>query len=331
MQLGPEPEKPISPVLTTGDVTPDGLTKNWLHMRGALGVFSAEGATFTAGHGMSEDGKLRTAAMLSELWDGKPITRVRAGDGVSQLVGRRLSAHLMGQPDAAGAFLADPVLRDQGFLSRVLVAAPLSIAGSRAYSDPRPEDEAMIRAYGARLLSILETPPPLATDVVNELAPRPVPMSLEAKELWIAFLDEVESRQGPDGDLRPIRDFASKAAEHAARLAVILAALRNLAVSEISADAMDCGIALCRFYLSEALRLAGAVKADPRIERALALLTWLQKQSSTEISTSVAIQSGPPVIRSKAPLDDAIAVLIDHGWVAEVCKRPRRLRLKKRM
>ena len=59
----------------------------------------------------------------------------------------------MVQPDAAGAFLADPVLRDQGFLSRVLVAAPLSIAGSRAYSDPRPEDEAQIRAYGARLLS----------------------------------------------------------------------------------------------------------------------------------------------------------------------------------
>ncbi len=77
---------------------------------------------FIGGHGMSPDNRLRTAAGYSEMWDGHPIKRVRSLDGVSILYGRRLSMHLMVQHDAAAQFLADPLLRDQGLLSRVLVA-----------------------------------------------------------------------------------------------------------------------------------------------------------------------------------------------------------------
>jgi hypothetical protein len=72
----------------------------------ALGVFTAEGGMFTAGHGMNDDNRLKTAAMLSELWDGKPIKRVRALDGVTILPGRRLALHVMIQPDAAAGFYA---------------------------------------------------------------------------------------------------------------------------------------------------------------------------------------------------------------------------------
>jgi hypothetical protein len=159
--LGGEPEKPLSPFLVSGDLTIEGLTKNWPNAHAALGVFTAEGGTFTAGHGMNEDNRLKTAAMLSELWDGKPIKRVRALDGVTILPGRRLSLHVMIQPDAAAGFLCNDVLRDQGLLSRILVAAPASLAGSRAYQEPCPQAAATIKAYGTRLLSILEAEPAL--------------------------------------------------------------------------------------------------------------------------------------------------------------------------
>jgi hypothetical protein len=86
---------------------------------------------------MAPDSKLRTAAGYSELCDGQPIKPVRALDGVSILRGRRLSMHLMVQPEASSLFLSDPVLRDQGLLSRVLVAAPDSIAGTRRYRAPK--------------------------------------------------------------------------------------------------------------------------------------------------------------------------------------------------
>jgi len=53
--------------------------------------------------------------------------------------------HLMIQPDAAGAFVLNPVLRDQGLLSRVIIA---SVAGTRLYKEPDAKDDAAIRAYG---------------------------------------------------------------------------------------------------------------------------------------------------------------------------------------
>ena len=44
----------------------------------ALGLFSDEGATFLGGWGMQDDNQAATGGMLSKLWDGSPIKRIRA-------------------------------------------------------------------------------------------------------------------------------------------------------------------------------------------------------------------------------------------------------------
>jgi hypothetical protein len=86
--------------------------------------------------GMSVDAKLRTAAGLSSAWDGEPIKRVRAADGVTVLAGRRLAVHLMAQPDVAAVMLNDPLLGGQGLLSRVLATAPDMSSGTRMWREP---------------------------------------------------------------------------------------------------------------------------------------------------------------------------------------------------
>lgn len=181
--LGPEPAKPLFPFLTAADPTIEGLVKAWPGAPGALGIFTSEGGQFSNGYGMSQENRLKTAAACSEIWDGHPIKRVRAADGVSILRGRRLSMHLMIQPDAAAGFLSDVVLRDQGLLSRMLVAAPDSLAGRRLYRDTEPADDAAIKAYGARLLSLLGTPWPVSNGKANELDPRALSMSAECAAL----------------------------------------------------------------------------------------------------------------------------------------------------
>jgi hypothetical protein len=117
-KLGDEPEKPLEPNLLSESPTVEGLIKNWPTSHAALGMFSAEGSMFTAGHGMLAENQLKTAATMSAVWDGRPIKRIRAGDGVSVMPGRRLAVHFMIQPDAANAFLSNQSLRDQGLLSR---------------------------------------------------------------------------------------------------------------------------------------------------------------------------------------------------------------------
>lgn len=326
-RLGDEPAKPLAPFLTTGDLTLEGLTKNWTCAHPALGVFTAEGGTFTGGHGMSDDNRLRTAAALSEVWDGKAIKRIRALDGVSILPGRRLSLHVMIQPDASAGFLANPVLRDQGLLSRVLVAAPESIAGTRFYRDPDSSDEAAIKAYGARILSLLETPAPMAEGSANELTPHELPLSADAAALWKQFFDHIERQSGNGGDLGQIRDFASKAAEHAARIAGVLTVANDLRAEEIGRAAMENAVELLNWYLAEAERLQSASRLDPKLLRASALLDWLKGRESVGVTFREILQFGPGTIRTKDAAEEAIGILTAHNWIIETAKRPRAFRL----
>lgn len=329
-ELGDAPEKPLHPFIVTGDLTPDGLTKNWGDAHPALGVFSAEGGTFTGSHGMSDDNKLRTAAMLSELWDGKPVKRIRAGDGVSILPGRRLAMHVMIQPEASISFLSDQTLRDQGLLSRVLVSAPHSLAGSRFYKAADPQDDATIRAYGARLLSILEAAPQMAAGKRNELDPRPLDIEADASALWVQFHNHVERMLGEHEDVRGVQDFAAKAAEHAARIAGVLTIYEDVRATTIKRPAMEYAVELLQHYVSEALRLHKAGRTDPKLVTAQRLLDWLRANTNGErIGFREIIQYGPGAVRTKAEADAAVSLLMGHGWLTEVSKRPRAFTLTK--
>lgn len=326
-QLGSEPDKPLHPFLVTADMTPDGLTKNWGEAHPALGIFSAEGGVFTGSHGMSDDNKLRTAAMLSEAWDGKPIKRIRAMDGVTVLPGRRLAMHVMIQPDAAALFLADATLRDQGLLSRVLVSAPASIAGSRFYREVDPQDDAVIRAYGARILSILESTPRMAEGKRNELDPPALTISPEATKTWREFFDHVERMMGADEAVRGVQDFASKAAEHAARIAGVLTVYEDVRATGIDADAMGCAVELVSFYVGEALRLQAAGRTNPRLLLAQRLLDWLKGTGDRSVSFRDIITYGPGPLRTKDAADAAVAILVSHGWVKDEQRRPRTIEM----
>ena len=216
-EIGPEPEKPLHPTLTFAEITIDGLTKNLAYSHGSIGIFTAEGGTFTGGHSMSDENRLRTATTLAGMWGGDPIVRTRAADGVTILTGRRLSMHLMIQPDASAAFLSSRVMRDQGLLSRLLIAEPESIAGFRPFREAQPGDEVAIRTYVGRLLDLLEAPLPLAGLAPNDLAPRELRMSGDARAVWIDFYDDVEKQLAPGHALAGLKDVASKSAENAAR------------------------------------------------------------------------------------------------------------------
>lgn len=329
-ELGSEPAPPLYPFKTMPDPTVEGLAKAWISAEASLGLFSAEGGSFVGGHGMNADNRLKSAATFSEIWDGKPIRRVRAADGVSILPGRRLATHLMIQPNAATLFLADDVLRDQGLLSRVLVAAPDTLAGSRLYREPHPDDEAAIRAYGARLLDIMETPALMAPGTRNELDPRKLPMTDEAAGYWRAFFDHVEVQCGQSGELRGIRDFAAKAAEQAGRLAGIFAIVGDVHAREISGAMMKSAIVLTDWYVTEATRLQKSARTDPKLLRAQALLEWISGQGNRDIEFRDVLRLGPSATRTKDEAEKALGVLKAHGWIKEPTGRPRRIRLIKR-
>jgi Protein of unknown function (DUF3987) len=316
-QLGREPDMPLHPLLTVPEPTIEGLTRMWALAPASLGVFSAEGGQLVGGHSMSEDNRLKSAAFYSELWDGKPVRRVRAGDGVTLLNGRRLALHVMIQPEAAQAFLSDSLLRSQGLLSRILVAAPATLAGQRLYREADARNDIAIAAYGRKITQLLSRTWPLAEGRRNELAPRVLRMSAGAQEVWRALHDDIERRSGPAGELAPVREFAGKTAEHSARIAGVLSIAADCDAPEISGVTMDDAAALARWYLGEAQRLAAASMTDPKVARAQRLLEWMQARSVPEDGVSVRwiTQFAPADLRTKAAAEGAVAVLVAHGWL----------------
>jgi hypothetical protein len=173
-----------------------------------------------------------------------------------------------------------------------------------------------MRRYGARLLEILEGPPSLAAGTRNELAPRTLPLSAEARRLWIAFADHVEVRLGAGGELEPVRGLANKLPEHAARIAAVLALIGDITVAEVGAVDMEAGIVIAQHYTVEAMRLHGASRVSADLKEAQQLLAWLHT-SWTEplISLPDVYQRGPNSIRDKARAHGAVSILVDHGWL----------------
>jgi hypothetical protein len=313
-EIGPKPEAPWLPVLAVTEPTYEGLCKLLAVSRPSLGVFSSEGGQFMGGHGMADDAKLRTAAGLSALWDGEAIKRVRA-DGTTILPGRRLSVHLMAQPDVAGGWLNDPLLADQGLLSRVLVSAPESTAGTRFWKEW--SGDGTLAEYDRRIFATVRQPLPL--DLAGGgVCPRSLTLSPAARRIWIGFYNGVESGVRPGGEYDAIRGLANKLAEHAARLAAVLTMAGDSDAGMIEAEAMESGAALARHYATEALRLFQGAADDPELRLAKQTLAWLKARGDSLIHMREIYRLGPSAIREKATATKIIGVLTDHGYLEPV-------------
>lgn len=311
--IGPPPQPPLIPVLATEEPTYEGLIKLLLLGHPSLGLFSDEGGRFIGGYGMSETEQLKTAAGLSELWDGKRVSRVRGGDGAVLLYGRRLSTHLMSQPAVAQKVLGNAQLIDQGLLSRCLVTWPTSTAGTRMYVEKNLREDSDIAKYNARITEILKTPLPLAEGKRNELSPRILTLSRDAKSLWVKFHNGVEERLAENQQFAPIKGFANKAPEHALRLAGILTLYQDLFATQVAAEVMAKGIDLVQHYLDEALRLFNASQIDADIVLGEKLLAWAQAKH-THVSLVDIYQRGPNPISDAKTAGRIASLLADHGW-----------------
>jgi hypothetical protein len=316
-KLGPEPEPPLYPTLTSGEPTIEGVIKNMRQLRPALGVFSDEGGAFIGGYAMSEDNRLKTVASMSSLWDGTPVSRWRAGDGISIHRGRRVSVHLMTQPVAAAGLLADPVANGQGFLARFLMTAPPSAIGTRTRVGHRHESDWAVDHFAERVGALLRRPLPLCVGTRNVLEPPLIGLSTEARRVLQFYAIEVEKAQLAGGELESVRPFASKAAEHAARLAAVLTLLEDPDSEAIDERTMANAIALAEFYLSEAKRLTDAAVISAETTQGEMLRQWLiESWPEGLISATDVAQYGPGSLRETAKARRAIDLLARDGDAA---------------
>jgi Protein of unknown function (DUF3987)/Primase C terminal 2 (PriCT-2) len=320
--LGPAPSLPPRAVFISNDLTAEGLLKGWGDMQPVHGLFTSEGAVLTNGAAMSDDLKMRTAGILSSLWDEGCFTKIRAGDGITDIRGKRLAVHIMIQPSLVGSFLGDQELRGQGFLSRFLIAWPVSRIGSRPFRLINDTDETSIRKFGATIHALLRQPYTLKND--DQLEPRTLEVRTEGKafEIWRDYHDEVDAQLKEGGRHSTQTDVGSKSAEQAGRIAGVLTIIANPKAPYVTAEAMEGGVTLARWYLNEALRLENGSVLDPALADAERLLKWLHATPERRTMREVQ-QFGPNRFRELAVAERLLEILARHGWIVWQDKKKR--------
>jgi hypothetical protein len=315
-QLGPAPEAPIAPWILLPEATLEGLHKLFQTGRPSLGLFNDDAGDFLEGHAMSRENRTKSAAGFSKLWDNGEFARIRAGDGASKFYGRRLAMHVMIQPVIAERVLSDDVLSGQGFLPRCLIAWPETTVGTRMYCAQDLTQNPALERYWGRMRNLLLERPILRTGTQNELDPRALVMTPEAKALWVEVHNAIEADSS--GEYANVRAWASKSASQVARIAAVLTLVADSDATTISVEAVQRAAALALYHLREAARVVGTASVPVKVRHAEALLAWCRDTGRRLVYSSDALRTGPNCIRTNDAFTAAMETLEDTGWAEHV-------------
>lgn len=302
-----KPAPPPNANITIEEPTAEGLWRHYQHGLPVAGLFSDEGGNFFSGHGMTSESRGRTITQLSQLWDGKPLTRTRAAEGESGVMaGRRLAAHLMLQPIMAQKVLSDPLLLGQGFLARFLVCHDESLAGNRFLADRDPleaaQDDPAIKRYWQTLAERLPA------KETGELDLQTLVISDKAYSAWVALHDAIEKQLGKNGHYADIRAFGSKTAEQAGRIAGVLAFVEG---GDITFDHIGRAGRLVQYYLeSMRIRTSDAVQDQEAIQ-ARQLLEWITERGGSLEADG--FKNLPSTLRSAKKARSLLGLLVSMG------------------
>lgn len=279
----------------------------------ATALRSDEGGLVVGSNGMNEERAMAFLAILNRLWDGNPFDQRRIQRGHIHIEGKRLTVSLMMQAVVLCKLVGvgGGAARGTGALARFLIASPESTAGTRFFKELNPNARALV-VFETRLKKLLGMEQTMSGRGFYQLTPPVLRLNEAARALWIHFHDHVERTLTPCGEFNEMKDFASKCAEQAARLACLFHVFENGPVGEIGSDKLKAGAEIAWWHLGEARRALGLVGKSEALDDAKALLAWLSLQP-TAVRPPDILHIGPSRLRTKARRDRALARLYDHG------------------
>ena len=304
--MGEKPEPPRIPRLLYADSTPEALGYSLAKIWPSGGLISAEAGTVFGSHGMSKDSAMRNFSLLNQLWDGDAISIDRRTSDSFTVSGVRLTVALQVQEATLKSFFnsTGPLARGTGFMARFLVAWPESTQGTRLFEEP-PNEWPYLQEFKNKLTGILKMKPNI--DGSGVLTPQTIGLTAEAKQQWITFHDDIESKLGSGGELADVKDVASKAADNAARLAAIFHVFEH-GVGPICKDCFCRAAIVVDWYVQESKRFFGEIALPEEQLRMIRLNAWLIRycsENGTNIISSRTVQQRGP-IRKKVELDAAL-------------------------
>lgn len=260
------------------------------------------------------------ASMLghfNKAFDGSPITLDRADESL-MAYDLSFAMILMTQFETFDEFVTGPgkIAKGLGFWARHLFATLPKFEGV-AY----PDGGASSAALDAFFTRINELIAEYERRVREGKTDRDeIELDDDARVCFQVFANEMKARSADGGDLRDVEDFASRAAEHAGRLATVFAILNG--EKKITLDTIERAITIIRYHLEEYRDRFSLISALPEAERDAETLDnylrLLWRRGHRSVLKSHVQRNAHEDLRDLNRLDTAVDLLAAQGKIRPI-------------
>lgn len=201
------------------------------------------------------------------------------------------------------------------FLARSLIAYPHSEMGQRNYKEPTSSTIPELDKFHCRITECLNST--LELDSGGCHAIPTLHFTSGGKAAWVDYFNQIEHGLKLSNKWLAVQDFASKAAENAARLAALFHLFTGTEGS-IQRGSVEQAIQIVNWHLKEAKRILNPDLGANINNDAQRLLTWLLSQGQTKVAVRSIQQNGPSQLRKKARLEKVLDLLVETNHIHPV-------------
>lgn len=283
---------------------------------------TGEGGYLFSGYSLKSDTVGESISVLNDLVDtGKGNALLRSAEDSHYFENKHFSLDIAVQDVVARPALTNSLLREQGFLARVLFAAPTPLQHREVTLEQqsiKPYDDEDLKAYWKFCEKMLTTPYFGNKLFIGDDGRVIIAKCQDAERVHIQYQNHIGQEVGKGGKYEFIRAYALRTNQYVLRVAAILAYCSE--VDYIDARIMQNAIDLCKYSLDEWLRYYGKMeKSDSEL-----MLDWLKKQDSSKLlKSAISTTVYPKHLRSKNSRDAALNHLIDaeHIHIEQIGKK----------
>lgn len=309
---------PVPPRLIIADETPEHIATVLAQQGGRIAMLDPDSGLFDI-----LAGRYSEKANIENVLKAHAGDTIRVGRGTREELVKRpaLTIGILVQPSVVQGLAGERGFRGRGLLGRFLWSFPESRVGLRVYRN-RAMPANVAAAYRDAIRDVFHLP-----------AADPSVLALEtgspALAEWELVANRFEREQAEGGRLRPIRDWASKAAGAVARLTGLFHLVRHRRGSpaSIPIDPEDVlsAAAVLEYATEHALFAFDQMGADERLLGAKKVLAWIRRNVEPEGTFRLRdLHQHHRDVPSPDALLDPLGILEARGYIRQLTPPERR-------
>ncbi len=315
-------DKPNLRRLLIDDTTTEALMQTLGANPRGLCMVCDELAALVSGMNQYKGGAGHDRQVYLKIWAAAAIRVDRKSnpDGFPLTI-RRPSLSIVGgiQPDVVeGLLIGKRGARiNDGFLERYLFSYPLDLpAVAEGF---REIEEPVARCWRDVVEYLLALNPQGDFESEEETRPRLVHLDAAGREAWVEFTRQHAAQLNSEDFPAYLRGVWSKMRGYGARLSLVLHFLRvacgEVQTEDIDGDSVRAAAILIGYFKAHYQRVAARMGADPQIDAANCVLSWLKRNEKSDFSHRDAWRNLCQNFANSDEMGTTLRLLEQHGYI----------------